>query len=201
MYIPSYNEFREPEQVLNFMQRFSFAIIVTTMNGLPVATHLPFLVEQRGEEMVLLSHFAKANPQGRDLQGQQVLVIFSEPHAYVSPRHYDAKASVPTWNYIAVHAYGPAQILHSIESKMTLLKKTINNYEPEYLEQWENLPEKFRLNMLNGIVAFEVPITDLQAKKKLSQNKNLQERERIINELVKNVDTNVQTLGEYMSEL
>src|ERR1700760_3593497 len=98
MYILSFNRFEDRREVLNFMQRYSFASIVTVMDGLPVATHLPFLVKAEDDKIVLRSHFAKANPQAAASIGLKVLVIFTEPHAYISPKNYEKVESVPTWN-------------------------------------------------------------------------------------------------------
>jgi len=183
------------------MQRYSFATIVTVKDGVPSATHLPFLVKQRDEKVILLSHFAKANPQAVDMVGNLALVIFTEPHAYISPKHYEKVESVPTWNYLAVHAYGKCTLLDGEENKAALLKETIQFYEAGYLKQWDNLPDNFKQGMMKGIVAFEIVVDDLQAKAKLSQNKTVKERESIINELQHTDNTNEQDIAAYMSSL
>ncbi|MBS1523041.1 MAG: FMN-binding negative transcriptional regulator [Bacteroidetes bacterium] len=201
MYTPSFNAFTDRQEIVAFMQRYSFATIVTQIDGLPVATHLPFLVKEDGDKLVLQAHFAKANPQWKDLEGNTSLVIFTEPHAYISPNNYEKPENVPTWNYIAVHAYGKAQILDSVEQKTDLLKHTINAFELPYLQQWEGLPEQYKLKMMNGIVAFEIEVTDLQAKKKLSQNRSELERENIIHTLSQSADTNEREIAAYMRDL
>lgn len=111
--------------------------MATLSNGLPEATHLPFVVEQRGNEVVLLSHFAKANLQVNVIEQETSLVIFTEPHAYISPKNYQKETNVPTWNYIALHAYGKAKLIHDEAAVTTLFGKTINTYEQEYLKQWD----------------------------------------------------------------
>src|SRR4051812_40248128 len=125
MYVPSFNSFTERQDIITFMQRYSFASIVTVVDGLPVATHLPFLVKEENDKLVLQSHFAKVNPQARSITDATSLVIFTEPHAYISPSNYETEKVVPTWNYIAVHAYGKAILLESPEQKAELLKHTI----------------------------------------------------------------------------
>src|ERR1700753_608338 len=172
MYITPFNRFNDKQEVLGFMQRYSFASIITVMDGLPVATHLPFMVKVDGDQVILRSHFAKANPQAKASIGQKVLVIFTEPHAYISPKNYEKIESVPTWNYLAVHAYGNCTPLDSIEDKSTLLAETIKTFEDDYLKQWDSLPDDFKLKMMNGITAFEIVVDDLQAKAKLSQNRS-----------------------------
>jgi transcriptional regulator len=129
------------------------------------------------------------------------LVIFTEPHAYISPSHYETEIVVPTWNYIAIHAYGVATLLESVEQKAELLKHTIEAFEPGYYQQWQKLPDDYKSRMMNGIVAFEIEVTDLQAKKKLSQNRTKTERENIINSLGQSVDSNIRDIADYMSKL
>jgi len=201
MYTPSFNSFTDRNEIAAFLQRYSFATIVTTMDGLPVATHLPFLVKQENDKLILQAHFAKANPQWKQIEGTTSLVIFTEPHAYISPTNYEKAENVPTWNYIAVHVYGKARILDGIEQKAELLRHTINSFESAYLQQWEGLPEQYRLKMMNGIVAFEIEVTDLQAKKKLSQNRSEKEIENIIHSLEKSADANERKIAAQMRNL
>jgi transcriptional regulator len=111
------------------------------------------------------------------------LIIFTEPHAYISPSHYEKHESVPTWDYISVHAYGKANIISDEKAKEQALKKMILYYEKEYLLQWDSLSEKFKQGMMRGIVAFEIEVSNLQGKKKLSQNKSEQERKNIVSHL------------------
>jgi transcriptional regulator len=201
MYTPSFNSFTYKQEIIAFMQRYSFATIVTQIDGMPVATHLPFLVKEENDKIILQAHFAKANPQWKEIEAHTSLVIFTEPHAYISPSNYEKVENVPTWNYIAVHAYGKARMLDSVEQKTELLKHTINTFESAYLQQWDRLPDQYRLKMMNGIVAFEIEVTDLQAKKKLSQNRSELERENIINSLGRSADTNEREIAAYMSDL
>jgi transcriptional regulator len=201
MYIPSFNSFSDRQEVISFMQRYSFATIVTAVNGIPEATHLPFLVKQENDKLLLLSHFAKANPQSAQIIGNTSLVIFIEPHAYISPKHYEKEENVPTWNYIAVHAYGKAQIIEEEDKKADLLQHTIEYYDAGYLQQWSNLSDQYRSKMMKGIVAFEIEVTDLQAKKKLSQNRSEKEQENIINSFNNSADTNELEIAAYMKKL
>lgn len=200
MYTPSFNAFTDRQQITTFMQRYSFASIITTIDDKPVATHLPFLVKEEGDKLLLRSHFAKANPQWKEIEEKTSLVIFTEPHAYISPSNYESEKVVPTWNYIAVHAYGKARILGDDE-KPALLKHTIETFEAAYFQQWKNLPEDYRSGMMNGIVAFEIEVTGLQAKKKLSQNRTDNEIDNIIHSLEKSADTNTREIAEYMKQI
>jgi len=201
MYIPKQNLITDEQEAISFMQRYSFATIVTVTDSIPSATHLPFVVSQRDGKILLTSHFAKANPQAGELLAGNPLVIFAKPHAYISPKHYESEKSVPTWNYIAIHAYGKASLIDNPETKAQLLEQTIKFYEADYLKQWNNLPQDFKLNMMKGIVGFEIVVDELQAKKKLSQNKTEKERQSIINELSNKPDTVEQEIAAYMSRL
>lgn len=201
MYIPSFNKFKNTPDAIAFMQRYSFATIVTVKDGLPVATHLPFLVEEKDGIVTLRSHFAKANPQAADSIDKDVLVIFTEPHAYISPKNYEKVENVPTWNYLAVHAYGKFKLLEGEEHKAALLQATIQTFEAEYLRQWDSLPDQYKQNMMKGIVAFVIVVGDLQAKAKLSQNRTETERQNIVGELDHSGNTNEKEIADYMALL
>jgi len=201
MYIPSFNKFEDLQQVIAFMQRYSFATIVTVKDGIPVATHLPFIIKQRDDKIIVSSHFAKANPQSSGINNTRALVIFAEPHAYISPKNYEKDTNVPTWNYLAVHAYGKCTLLDGEEQKSALLKEMVQYYEKDYLKQWDSLPEDYKHRMMNGIVAFEILVDDLLAKKKVSQNRSEKERENIINQLSRAENSNEKDIADYMKRM
>lgn len=185
-------------EILSFIQRYSFGTIITNIGGRPVATHLPFHAVMRNDQLVLTAHMAKANKQWQAITTEENLIIFSEPHAYISPANYDSMQSVPTWNYLSVHAYGKANVISDKAAVMSILEDAIKDYEQEYMIQWNELPESFKKKMANGIVAFEIVVTTLQGKKKLSQNKTADERNRIIESLEKSGDASGSQLAEYM---
>jgi len=198
MYIPNLNLMTDKTELVAFMQRFSFATIITAKDNYPVATHLPFVVTLRDDNIILAAHFAKANEQWQDIQNNTVLVIFSEPHAYISPKNYDKELNVPTWNYIAVHAYGQATLVTEQNQVLEILKNSIEYYDHSYKQQWDNLPEDYKSGMIKGIVAFEMVVTDVQGKKKLSQNKTINEQKKIINTLSDSKDNNARIIADYM---
>lgn len=201
MYIPSSNAFDNNEEMIAFMKRYSFATIVTNVNDKPVATQLPFVIEFKDEQIMLSSHFARANEQAHFVNRQNSLVIFSEPHAYISPVHYDKPESVPTWDYIAVHAYGKAEIITDDQQKIDSLEQMIGFYEPAYYDQWSALPDKYKNGMLKGIVAFKIVVQELQGQKKLSQNKTKPERERIVEQLQQSAHGVERDLAAYIKTL
>ena len=201
MYIPSFNKFEDRQQVIAFMQRYSFATVITVIDDVPVATHLPVIVKEQGDKVVLRSHFAKANQQAKASIDKDVLVIFTEPHAYISPKNYEKEENVPTWNYLAVHAYGKCAMLEGEDKKADLLQETIKFYDAAYLKQWEHLSEKYKSGMMNGITAFEIEVTNLQAKAKLSQNRTELERHNIVTDLDQSPNSTEKELAEYMKRM
>ncbi|NRF41821.1 FMN-binding negative transcriptional regulator [Pedobacter foliorum] len=198
MFIPSMFKFDSEAEKIAFMKQYSFATIITTNNNVPLATQLPFVITEREGKLILSGHFALANEQPKYIEENTSLVIFTEPHAYISPLHYDKRESVPTWDYIAVHAYGKAKIITDEDSKLKTLEEMIMVYEQGYLEQWNSLSDKFKKGMIKGIVAFELEVSDLQGQKKLSQNKSEVERQRIIDQLEKSESSVENDLADHI---
>ena len=184
MYVPTINRIEDQAALLAYMRAYSFAALATSGAGGLMATHLPFVIEEAGGRITLLAHMAKANPQWRDFAaGAEALVIFMQPHAYVSPRLYDSRQNVPTWNYVAVHAYGRPLLIEERAAKIELQKKLIRQHDPGYLTQMAELPDSYLDARLAAIVSFSLAVTRIDARYKLSQDKNPAERERIAREL------------------
>jgi len=181
MYSPKFNQIADRALLIEAMQAYSFAILFgpqsTPESPAPlVATHLPLVVKDEGEHGLIEGHFAKANPHWNSLAGREVLIIFPGPHSYVSPTNYIDPLSVPTWNYIAVHAYGTLQLVEDDAGKDALLAGLIQANEPTFAEQWHAMPDGFRRTMLAGIQGFRIPISRIEGKFKISQNRDPQER-------------------------
>ncbi len=202
MYIPKHFEEKDRSKLIAFMREYNFAAIVNTAKKKYWATHIPFLVsETSGGGILLRAHMAKSNPQWANFKSdEEVLIIFQEPHAYISPSLYESKVSVPTWNYIAVHAYGLPKILSSIEERIKLLEETFKVFEPKFKERWVTLPDDYRNELLDGIVAFEIIVTNIEGKFKLSQNRTEGDRERIIENLGEKKDKVKADIAEFMKK-
>ena len=198
MYIPKHNQKADRDAIVGFMKKYSFATLVSAKDELPLATHLPFHIEEKNDALMLTSHMARANPQWQQMEGRESLVIFAEPHAYISPKNYEKQMNVPTWNYTAVHAYGKVHLLLDDQAVFEVLEKTIQFYEADYFDQWKMLPDTYKNRMIKGIVAFEMVVTNLQAKDKLSQNKTRKEQENVIRDLRQNPDTTAQEVAKMM---
>ena len=201
MYIPNHFRISDNQEAIDFIKRYSFGTLVTTENGLPIATHIPFTVKQCNEQLILNSHIALANSQSKALVDNRVLAIFIEPHAYISPSHYEKELSVPTWNYLAVHAYGTVELIEDEQAKLVMLEEMIRFYnDTTYLAQWATLPMDFKLKMVRGFTAFDIVVDELQGKKKLSQNRTPTEKENIIKAFSASNDANEKEIAAYMSK-
>ena len=207
MYIPK--AFNEPDTGVQvaFMRAHSLAIVVSTIDGTPFATHAPVFVraheDANGARIELAGHFALANPQARMMDDTEVLVIFSGPNAYVSPSLYEEREAVPTWNYMAVHAYGIAKTFTAkLDAAKTerLLRETIDVFEPAYAAQWETLSETYRNARMRELVGFNVAVSRLEGKFKLSQNRPLHDRQNVAESLSKSNDPSAAEVGKCMKQ-
>ena len=200
MYIPPYYKESDEHKLIEFMSEYNFATLISTDSSNICATHLPFLIEKRGDRLILVSHMAKANPQWQSFTKNEVLVIFQGPHAYISPTHYEKQQNVPTWNYIAVHASGKTKIISEPSEVMNLMERTIHHFEKQFFEQWKALSPEYVNGMLKAIVAFEIDVTKLEGKFKLSQNKTKIEQQNIISSLGKSTDSNMNEISKEMKK-
>ena len=184
MYSPKFNQITDRAILIEAMQAYSFAILFgpqsTSDAPAPLlATHLPLVVKDEGEHGLIEGHFAKANRHWQALAGRETLVVFPGPHSYVSPANYTESLSVPTWNYIAVHAYGTLELVEDEAGKDALLAGLIASNEPAFAEQWRSSPAGFRRTMLAGIQGFRIPIARIEGKFKISQNRAPEERANV----------------------
>jgi len=201
MYIPEHFRNEDRTTALSFMRANPFAILVSQTDQGPFATHVPVVVRERGDQLVIRGHVAKANPHWQYLQTEPTsLVIFHGPHAYVSPSNYATRETVPTWNYGAVHVYGKARTYSAPEELQAMLHDLIPTFEAAYEQQWESLSDAYRQRMLSHIVGFEIAVTKLEAKFKLSQNRTKQEQQQIIDSLGGSPDSAVSGTARLMCE-
>ncbi len=201
MYIPEHFRVHEHADAIGFMRANPFAILVSTTNDSPFATHVPVAVQQAGERLVIRGHVARANVHWRYLEQQpQCLTIFHGPHAYVSATNYTTRENVPTWNYGAVHTYGTARVFSAPEELLGVLHELMAIFEPAYAEQWAGLNGSYRERMLSHIVGFEIAVSKVEAKFKLSQNRTKEEQANVIASLGRAEDTTVSGVARLMQE-
>jgi len=202
VYIP--DAFRETDRkaLHQLMRQNSFATLITINGGAPLASHLPILLDSdRGDYGTLSGHMARANPQWRDFSdGREALAIFQGPHAYVSPSWYETHPSVPTWNYAVIHAYGTARLIDDRSELRKLLQASVQFYESGFEKPWAfELPEKFVEKMMDMIVGFEIPISCIEGKFKLSQNRPPADRNRVKQTLENSADPLAKAVAELMA--
>lgn len=166
------------DELLRFMRVHSFSTLVTAPGGVPFASHLPLLVQEEGDAVFLRSHLARANPQWKHFGAEEVLVIFQGPHALVDPGWYASAPNVPTWNYAVVHAYGHARVVEG-EATRAIAYGLVREHTPDMAA----LPADFERRLLAGVVTFEIQVTRLEGKYKLSQNKSTQDVANVRREL------------------
>jgi transcriptional regulator len=197
MYSPSYNRLEERGELLEFMRANSFVLLVTGTGGTLHASHLPATVHEHGQAMRIDMHMARNNPQWKEFfDDQEVMVVFSGPHAYVSPRWYEEQERVPTWNYAAVHAYGVPRLIESREAKHASQRRLIALLDPQWLPQFDALRQEYVARMLDGIVNFEIEVARLETRWKLSQNRSRREQQLIAEQLQKSADSTERALAE-----
>lgn len=155
-------------------------VLVTHGSEGLIASHVPLLLNpDEGACGTLYGHLARANPHWKALaEGAEALVIFAGEQAYISPSFYPGKAehgkAVPTWNYLAVHAYGTAEVFDDAERLLALVSRLSSKHEADRSEPWSvsDAPADYIDSMLKAIVGFRLPITRLDGKRKLSQNRD-----------------------------
>jgi transcriptional regulator len=189
MYSPPYNQVDKRAELIEFMRANSFALLVTGTGGTLHGSHLPVMVQERDAKLVLDMHMAKNNPQWQEFFDEEVMVVFFGPHAYVSPRWDEDQERVPTWNYAAVHAYGVPKKIEEEQAKHASQRRLVEAMDPHWLPKFDALRPQYVSGMLEGIVNFEIPVTRLEARWKLSQNRSRRERELIAEALERSTDS------------
>jgi len=201
MYVPAH--FAEPDTDIlhRFIEDHHFGLLVSQHDGEPFATHLPFLLDRvAGPNGTLFGHVARQNPHWRQIVGQQALAIFHGPHAYVSPAWYQSEKVVPTWNYVAVHAYGPVELIEDPSGLIEVVRKLTQVSEQAMPTPWTFDPaDPFVQRLAAHIVGFRIPITRLEGKWKLNQNHPEDRRRRVIAALRAQGGENAREVAELMA--
>ncbi len=199
MYIPKYFDMPERDRQIAFMRANSFATLVSMVDGAPFASHVPVRAGMDADRIWLSFHLAKANPQASALRSApELLAIFHGPHAYISPSNYAAQESVPTWNYVAVHVRGVAREIADRTAKLAMMADLIGHYEAAFQLKWDSMSDKYRDGMLAGIVAFEVDVTAVEGKAKLSQNRPADDQARVAEWLEAHAHAGPRAVGQLM---
>lgn len=201
MYRPTIFQEDNVDKLIAFIRANSFATLVSIVDGIPCASHIPLIITVEADVVKLTGHLAKQNPQWQDFAAAESLAIFTGAHAYISPTLYEKQESVPTWNYIAVHAYGMPKVITLADDSAAMnemIDKMVDTYEATYQKQWDDLSDRYREGMMNGIVGFEMTVSRLEGKYKLSQNKSQIDRQNIAESLSKSTDSIERNVGMEM---
>ena len=203
MYLPPHFTEARPAVLVAHIEQHDFGLLVSHGATGLVASHIPFMVERHGDGLHLLGHLARPNPQVEDLAvGGEVLAIFGGPHAYISPAWYANAPSVPTWNYVDVHAYGKVRLIEDDAWLRRLLQQLSDRHEAGNPAPWrmQDLPEAYLAGMLKGIIGLDITVTRLEGKFKLSQNRPAVDRPRVIAALERRGDVDALAVAELMRE-
>lgn len=203
MYIPAHFAEANLPKLHDFIEQNSFGLLVSQLDGQPFASHLPLLLNrQSGPHGTLIGHMARANPQWRQVEGQTVLAVFSGPHAYISPSWYEAENVVPTWNYVAVHAYGKLEIIEGDDRLLALLKDFVDYYERSLPQPWMlKGTNDYLERMMRQIVGFRIDITRFEGKWKLGQNHPQERRNKVVLALQQQPDEDSQAIAALMADV
>ena len=197
MYVSKLNRNENAEDLNEFIRQNSFGILISSVDGKPVATHIPMYLSDDGK--TLTGHIARANSQWKNWNTSlEVLSVFQGPHTYISSSWYDHE-NVPTWNYIAVHVYGKIRIIEN-EELLASLKSLVHKYEKKSAKpvSVEGMSEKYVMEQMRGIVGMEITISKIEAAYKLSQNRDEKNHANIVSELEKQGDENSVGIADQM---
>jgi transcriptional regulator len=208
MYIPRYFKDEDLQSLHRQIDGTRLATLVTFDETGLQASHVPLLLDPtQGANGTLTGHLAKANPQCAALaSGAEALVIFQGADAYISPSFYAAKAEhgkvVPTWNYLAVHAYGKPETFNDPERLLAIVSGLTDKHESARAEPWavSDAPADYIQGMLKGIVGFAIPIERLEGKRKLNQNRSAEDIAGASRGLASSQDQNDQQIARLMSQ-
>jgi transcriptional regulator len=200
MYIPAAFAETDLAKLHDFIEQNHFALLISQLDGRPFATHLPLLLDRKmGAYGCLIGHMARANPQWVEAAGKEVLIVFSGPHVYISPTWYEADQVVPTWNYVAVHAYGRLRIIEDRKSLTDMVQELVQAHEQALPRPWRfKESETFTQRLLAQIVGFRIEIERLEGKWKLNQNHSAERRERVVRVLKERTDENSRAIAALM---
>lgn len=172
MYLPEAFQVDDLRGLDRLVAYNAFGTLVSQSGGAPFVSHLPVLYRRAEERVTLLGHWARANPQWREIGGQRALLILHGPHAYISPRWYvDPGKNVPTWNYAVAHVYGRVRVIHEVDEIERIVTALADQYEAGAQKPWrfQDTGQAGRAR-LQAIVGFELSAEAVEVKMKLGQN-------------------------------
>ena len=205
MYLPQLFEIIDSAEIDAFITAHPFGALVSVVDGVPFATHIPlqWVVHDDSPARFVHGHVARANPHWRSLSPEQeVLVMFTGPHSYITPRWYAPGNNVPTWSYTAVHVYGRPRIVDDPDELHGMIKRLVDQYETQtgiaQPYRIEDMQADYITNLMKGTVGFEITVTRVEAKYKLSQNRQLQDAHQVMATLAQQPDEVSRAVAQMM---
>ncbi|KRF29329.1 FMN-binding negative transcriptional regulator [Paenibacillus sp. Soil787] len=199
MYIPSHFEIDDDLITYDIIEKNGFATLISQHQGGPFATHLPLSLDKSRE--YLFGHFARPNPQWKEIEKQEVLAIFHGPHCYISPSWYETQTTVPTWNYVAVHVYGQVELVDDEQIVMNSLADLVLKYEESGSSyQLDQVDANYLAGLSKGIQGFRIKITRIEGKVKLSQNNPTERQKLVIQQLENRTGEDERKIASLMRE-
>ena len=195
MFIPEHFRVEDEESIFEIIDTYPFSTLIGQSAGSLVADHIPLIRDKANAELVLFGHMAKANPHLEQIKsGIEQLCIFQGPHDYISPKAY-CNPGVPTWNFVSIHCYGSPRLITSDNLSTQLLDKMVLYFEGA---EWDatHLPEEHYAKTLSGIQHFEITVSHLEAKFKLSQNKKTEDQMGVLSYLTNSKKSSAPTLAD-----
>ena len=202
MYIPAYFSEPDGDRVARLVDGYGFATLLTNTDAGLQITHAPLMLDRtRGPQGTLIGHLARANPHASALlDGGAATALFHGPHGYVSPTWYDAPG-VPTWNYAAVHVHGTVRRIDDADAKWQIVTRLARQYEASSAIPWDPALRKDQWwKMLGAIVGFEIAIDRIEAKIKLTQNRQVKDQENVIAHLEADTHPDSRAMAALMRE-
>ena len=202
MYTPTAFQQQNIDTLVKFVEEHAFGTLITSGTP-PAAAHIPMLIERgTGNQLTILGHVAAQNPLAACLDQVPVLAIFQGPHSYISPTWYGVQNSVPTWNYLTVHATGPARLIEDPQRLRSLIERTTEHFESQRENRWSlaSVDEAFVERLLTAIVGFEIQVDMIEGQWKLSQNHSRERRERVVAGLRTTNDQDALRIADLMED-
>jgi transcriptional regulator len=191
----------DPAALQRVMETYPFALVVSQHEGEPYASHLPLMWAEGGEHGVLIGHMARANPQWKSWDDKtRVLAIFQGPHSYISPGWYEQQVTVPTWNYVTVHAYGTPILTHDTGRLREMVVALTQRYEDGSGGWAVERAEPIMDTELQAIVGFAIPVYRIEGKFKLNQNRSEADQRGVVRALEGSPERDQREIAELMRQ-
>ena len=200
MYVPDLYAETDRARINAFIRDNGFGILFSYQGPGPTATHLPFvLVEGDDGQDTIIGHMARANEQWKHADGNDVLIVFHGPHAYVSPTWYREEDVVPTWNYAVVHVYGTFEAVQDRAGTVDIVSRIVDYYESFEPRAWTtDFDSPYNRKMIRGVTAFRIKIGRVEGKWKMGQNRPAYLRRRALEELQTRPSENERAVAQLM---